>query len=297
MSDNNMEAPSGGAKVPILFGAVLALVGASVYSFYEIKQLKMELAETREILAGEIGKVNESSNTGTKSTRASVDALKAELDEARRQASQLAGQAKLDASKHADVLAAKLELVQEAQAAETAKVAQSVSAVSSEVSAVKEDTNTNKANVAAVTTEVANVKTQADATKSELEKTISTLTSTRGDLGVQSGLIATNARELAALRERGERVYTEFRLAKAKTTQTVGDFQIRLTKADPKKNKYTVEVIVDDKLVEKKDKTANEPVQFMVSRAALPYEMVVNEVRKDMIVGYVSAPKVTTARN
>ena len=297
MSDNNMEAPSGGAKVPILFGAVLALVGASVYSFYEIKQLKMELAETREILAGEIGKVNESSNTGTKSTRASVDALKAELDEARRQASQLAGQAKLDASKHADVLAAKLELVQEAQAAETAKVAQSVSAVSSEVSAVKEDTNTNKANVAAVTTEVANVKTQADATKSELEKTISTLTSTRGDLGVQSGLIATNARELAALRGRGERVYTEFRLAKAKTTQKVGDFQIRLTKADPKKNKYTVEVIVDDKLVEKKDKTANEPVQFMVSRAALPYEMVVNEVRKDMIVGYVSAPKVTTARN
>jgi ABC-type ATPase involved in cell division len=116
-------------------------------------------------------------------------------------------------------------------------------------------------------------------------------------LGVQSGLIATNARELAALRERGERVYTEFRLAKAKTTQKVGDFQIRLTKADPKKNKYTVEVIVDDKLVEKKDKTANEPVQFMVSRSALPYEMVVNEVRKDMIVGYVSAPKVTTARN
>jgi chromosome segregation ATPase len=294
---DNIEAPSGGAKVPILFGAVLALVGASVYSFYEIKQLKTELAETREILAGEIGKVNESSTTGTKSTRASVDALKTELEEARRQASQLAGQAKLDASKHADVLAAKLELVQEAQAAETAKVAQSVTAVSSEVSAVKEDTNANKASVAAVSTEVSAVKTQADATKSELEKTISALTSTRGDLGVQSGLIATNARELAALRERGERVYTEFRLAKAKTTQKVGDFQIRLTKADPKKNKYTVEVIVDDKLVEKKDKTANEPVQFMVSRSALPYEMVVNEVRKDMIVGYVSAPKVTTARN
>ncbi len=297
MSENNMEAPTGGAKVPILFGAVMALVGASVYSFYEIKQLKMELAETREILAGEIGKVNESSNTGTKTTRASVDALKAELDEARRQAAQLAGQARVEADKHADVLAAKLNLVQETQAAETAKVAQSVAAVSSEVSAVKEDTNTNKANVAAVTTEVASVRSQAEATKTELEKTISTLTSTRGDLGVQSGLIATNARELAALKERGERVYTEFRLAKAKTTQKVGDFQIRLTKTDPKKNKYTVEVIVDDKLVEKKDKTANEPVQFMVPRSALPYEMVVNEVRKDMIVGYVSAPKVTTARN
>jgi chromosome segregation ATPase len=297
MSDNNIEAPSGSAKVPILFGAVLALVGASVYSFYEIKQLKTDLAETREILAGEIGKVNESSSTGTKTTRASVDALKTELDEARRQASQLAGQAKLEADKHADVLAAKLNLVQESQAAETAKVAQSVAAVSTEVSAVKEDTNANKASVAAVSTEVSAVRTQADATRSDLEKTISALTSTKGDLGVQSGLIATNARELAALRERGERVYTEFKLAKSKTTQKVGDFQIRLTKADPKKNKYTVEVIVDDKLIEKKDKTANEPVQFMMPKASLPYEMVVNEVRKDMIVGYVSAPKVQAARN
>jgi chromosome segregation ATPase len=292
------EAPaSGGAKIPILFGAILALVGSSVYSFYQINGLKTELAETREILAGEIGKVNESSSSGTKVTRASVDALKAELDEARRQAAQLAGQAKVDAGRHADQLAAKLELVQEAQAAQTAKVAESVVAVSNEVTAVKEDTTANKNSVAAVSNEVAVVKTQADATKAELQKTISELGSTRGDLGVQSGLIATNARQLAALKELGERTYTEFRLAKAKTGQKVGDFQIRLTKTDPKKNKYTVEVLVDDKTIEKKDRTANEPVQFMISRSALPYELVVNEVKKDLIVGYVSAPKVQVTRN
>ena len=297
MSDQNYTAPSGGAKIPILFGAVVALLGSSVYSFYQINQLKTDLAATREILAGEIGKVNETSSSGTKITRASVDALKSELEEARRQATQLAGQAKVEAGRHADELANKLELVQQAQAAQTARVADSVTAVSNEVSAVKQDTTANRDRVAAVSTEVASVKTQADSTKSELEKTISQLTSTRGDLGVQSGLIATNSRELAALRERGERTYTEFRLARAKTTQKVGDFQIRLTKADPKKNKYTVEVIVDDKLIEKKDRTANEPVQFMMSRSALPYEMVVNEVRKDMIVGYVSAPKVQVTRN
>jgi len=300
MSDlnNTNEAPaSGGAKIPILFGAILALVGSSVYSFYQINQLKTDLAATREILAGEIGKVNETSSSGTKITRASVDSLKAELEEARRQATQLAGQAKVEAGRHADELANRLELVQEAQAAQTARVAESVTAVSNEVTAVKQDTTANRDRVAAVSTEVASVKTQADSTKSELEKTISQLSSTRGDLGVQSGLIATNSRELAALRERGERTYTEFRIAKAKTTQKVGDFQIRLTKTDPKKNKYTVEVIVDDKLIEKKDRTANEPVQFMISRSALPYEMVVNEVRKDMIVGYVSAPKVQVTRN
>jgi len=296
MSETN-NGGSGGAKIPILFGAVLALVGASVYSFSQINQLKTELAETREILAGEIGKVNETTATGTKSTRATVDAIKSDLEEARQQMAQQVGQAKVDAARRADVLAAKLELVEETQSAETAKIAESVTAVNAEVSAVKQDTTANKDRVAAVSNDVASVKTQADATKSELEKTISQLTSTRGDLGVQSGLIATNARELSALRERGERVYTEFRLGKEKTARKVGDFQIRLTKADPKKNRYTIEVVVDDKKIEKKDRTANEPVQFMISRSTLPYELVVNEVKKDMIVGYVSAPKVAATRN
>jgi len=297
VSETDNTSTSGGAKIPVLFGAVLALVGSSVYSFYQINELKTELAETREILAGEIGKVTETSSTGTKSTRASVDALKAELEAAQRESAQLVGQAKVEATRHADSLAAKLELVQEAQAAETAKIAENVSAVNAEVSAVKADTTANKASVAVVSSEVATVKTQADATKAELQKTISELGSTRGDLGVQSGLIATNSRQLAALRELGERTYSEFRIAKAKTGTKVGDFQIRLTKADPKNNKYTVEVMVDDKKIEKKDRTANEPVQFIISRSTLPYELVVNEVKKDLIIGYVSAPKVQVQRN
>lgn len=294
MSDMNQPA---GAKYPILFGAVLALVGATVYSFYQINQLKVELAETRELLAVEIGKVNESSTTVTKTSRASVEALKAEVDEARQHAAQLAGQARQEANRLADQLAGKLEELEQEQAAETARVAASVSAVSTEVAAVKQDTSVNRDRVSAVSTEVAAVKTQADATKAELQKTITELTSTRGDLGIQSDLIATNSRQLAALRERGERVYVEFRIPKSKTAQRVGDLMIRLTSADAKKNRYSVEVVADDKRVEKKDRTANEPVQFLLGRNALPHELVVNEVKKDLIVGYVSSPKVAVTRN
>jgi len=72
---------------------------------------------------------------------------------------------------------------------------------------------------------------------------------------------------------------------------------MRLKAADMKKNRYTIELIADDKLVEKKDKTVNEPVQFMLSRATQPFEIVVNEVKKDMISGYISAPKVQQTRN
>jgi len=294
---NNTQGSSGDPKTSILLGAVIALVAASVYNLYEINQLKAQLAETRENLATEVGRVNESTNTSTKTTRASVDALKGELVEARRRAEQLVGQAKIDAAKDVDVLENKLEVAQAKQAAQTAKVAETVTAVSQQVSQVKDETTTNKANVAAVSTEVASVKTQAEATRAELQKTIADLSSAKGDLGVQSGLIATNSKQLQALKELGERNYTEFRIAKSKTTQKVGDMQIKLTKTDEKKSKYTVEVIFNDKLVEKKDRTANEPVQFMSPRVAQPYEMVVNEVRKDMIIGYVSSPKVQAARN
>ncbi len=61
-------------------------------------------------------------------------------------------------------------------------------------------------------------------------------------------------------------------------------------------NRYTVEVYADDKKTEKKDKNINEPVQFYTSKARQPYELVVNEVKKDVIVGYLSTPKVVAAR-
>jgi septal ring factor EnvC (AmiA/AmiB activator) len=278
----------------VLFGAVVALVGASLYQFYEVRQVRAELESTREALLDQISKVHETSTVSSKTNRESVDSLKTQMDAARRQASILAGQAKLDATKHADELADKLEKMQQE---ETAKMTEKVTAVSGDVSKVRDDANSTKTRVGEVSTDLAAVKTDAAATRAELEKTVANLSTTRGDLGVQSGLIATNSKELAALRSLGERNYTEFRLTTEKAPRKVGDIQIRLKSADMKKNRYTIEVIADDKLVEKKDKTINEPVQFMLSRATMPFEIVVNEVKKDMISGYVSAPKVQQARS
>jgi hypothetical protein len=76
----------------------------------------------------------------------------------------------------------------------------------------------------------------------------------------------------------------------------VGDVRLRLKKADPHRNEYTIEVLADDRLVEKKDRTANEPVQFYVAKARQPYEIVVNEVKKGGIVGYLATPMVEIAR-
>jgi hypothetical protein len=280
----------GGAKTAILFVLVIALLAATGYLFVQVAQTRSELAQTREALMDEISKIHETTAVSTQTSRRSVDSLKADVEAARKQAGQLAGQAKLDAEKHAEELAANLQKAQQEQA-------QRVTAVSAEVSQVKDQATAANTKIGEVSTDVGNVRTEVASTRSELEKTIAQLKATQGDLGVQSGLIATNGKELAALKALGERNYVEFKLGKTKGPQKVGDIAVLLKKADPKNNRYTISVIADDKTIEKKDKTVNEPVQFILSKASQPYELVVNDVKKDLISGYLAAPKVQQTRN
>jgi chromosome segregation ATPase len=134
--------------------------------------------------------------------------------------------------------------------------------------------------------DVTGVKNDLDATKGKLDRAT-------GDMGVMSGLIARNHDDLEELRRRGDRNYYEFTLQKSKTPQHVGPVAISLNKADQKKSKYTITVLADDKSIEKKDKTAGEPVQFYIKGAArtAPYEIVVFDVNKNQITGYLSTPK------
>ncbi|MCX7604327.1 MAG: hypothetical protein N2036_09650 [Bryobacteraceae bacterium] len=273
----------GGGKTAILFGAVIALVAANVYLFLQVDALKKEMAQNREVLMAEVSKAREASTVTSAAAQRNIEALKDELEAARRQVATATGQAKLEAQKHAEELAARLAQQQKAAEAQ----------LRGQISQVEQQAATK---IGEVSTEVGSVKTELSSTKSELEKTIAQLKSVAGDLGVQSGLIATNSKELAALKALGERNYYEFNLGKTKEPQRVGDVFIQLKRTDPKRNRYTIEIIADDKKVEKKDKTINEPVQFYTSKARQPYEIVVNEVRKDVIVGYLATPKVQVSR-
>ncbi|PYU55929.1 MAG: hypothetical protein DMG56_24640 [Acidobacteria bacterium] len=147
--------------------------------------------------------------------------------------------------------------------------------------------------IGAVATEVGGAKKDIETTKSDLEATKGKLDRSLGDMNVMSGLIAHNRDDLEDLKRRGDRNYYEFTLQKSKTPQRVGPVQVSLNKTDPKKAKYTVTVIADDKTIEKKDKTSGEPVQFYVkgSSRMAPYEIVVFDVGKNQITGYLATPK------
>ena len=147
--------------------------------------------------------------------------------------------------------------------------------------------------IGAVASEVGGAKKDIEATKTDLEATKGKLERSLGDMNVMSGLIARNKDDLEDLRRRGDRNYYEFTLTKSKNAQRVGPVQMSLNRTDPKKAKYTVTVIADDKTIEKKDKTSGEPVQFYVKGSArmAPYEIVVFDVGKSQITGYLATPK------
>ena len=280
--------PSGsGMKNAILAGAIVALLAANVYLYLQVDRIRTDMAKLRESVLTEITNLRETSTVTNQTARRHLDSLKEELESTRRQANTMASQAKAEALKHAEQLAQQIEAEQKKQNAQ----------VASALSEVKESAGTANTKIAEVSGDVTSVKSQLGMTQAELQKTVADLKKVTGDLGVQSGYIATNGKEIAALKRLGERNIFEFNLAKAKQPQRVGDITLLLKKTDPKRNKYTIEVVADDKTTEKKDRTVNEPVQFYVSKAKQPYEIVVNSVKKDQIAGYLATPKDQVSRN
>ena len=162
----------------------------------------------------------------------------------------------------------------------------------SELGKLQEDT---RGAIGTVNTEVTGVKQNVTKTQEELATTKTQfqtqLQRVVGDLGVQSDLVARNHDELNELRARGERDYFEFDLRKQNKVQRVGGIGLELKKTDVKRQKYTVALVADDRNIEKKDKTVFEPVQFYQAGSRTATEIVVNQIYKDRIVGYVSAPK------
>jgi phage shock protein A len=275
-----------GLRTALVAGALIALVAANIYLYVQVDHVRTDMAKMNESLMTEITNLRDSSSVNTAAQARHVETLKEELDAARNQARTLSSQAKADATARAEQLAKQLAEAQAKQAQQ----------FNTEISGVKQTSDSLNSKIGDVSTDVGTVKTQVTSTQAELQKTIAQLKSVQGDMGVQSGLIATNGTELAALKRLGERNYFEFKLARTKAPQRVGDITLLLKKSDPKRNRYTVDVMADDKLYEKKDKNANEPVQFYTTKAKQPYELVVNQVQKDLIVGYLATPKDQAAR-
>ncbi|HWZ53099.1 MAG TPA: hypothetical protein VNW54_16710 [Granulicella sp.] len=170
------------------------------------------------------------------------------------------------------------------QRAESARLEKQQAATNKQIGAVSSD-------VASVKTDVGGVKTDVAATKSDLETTKSQLNRVVGDAGVMSGLIATNHSELEELKHRGDRNYYEFTLQKGAKPTLLATIKLQAKKVDEKRSRYTLIVSADDRNIEKKDRSLDEPVQFYTGKDPVLYELVVNSIEKNKVSGYLSTPK------
>jgi len=257
--------------VTILFVVAFALVGYLLYANYEQREA-----------------LRKSQEDANKKTQAMV----AELDKTNSRIADLKGQL--------DVTSQKLGLTQD-ELARARGLAQSLKAeqqksdaqLREQIGAVQADTT---AKIGQMTTQLNGTQTDLNATKADLAATKTQMQTMKGDLGVQSGLIARNHDEVEELKRLGERDIFEFALNKSKKgLDHVGPIQVQLKKTDPKKYQYTLNVVADDKTIEKKDRTAGEPIQFYVHGVRAPYEIVVFDVGKDQVKGYLSTPKSAAA--
>jgi hypothetical protein len=266
---NVYEAPGTPRWIFVVFIVAFALIGYLFYAGYTSNQARAKL-ET------EIAQSN-----------LQEQRLTAQIDQTNSVVADLRGKLEVTTQKLGFTQA---ELAQARALAQNIRQSQKENdeKLAAQIGQVKQETDTK---IGQVSTDLTGAKGDITSTRQDLEATKAKLTSTIGDLGVQSGLIARNQQELEELKHQGDRNIFELHLTKSKTPTRVGPILVRLTKTDTKKFKYTMMVVVDDKTIEKKDKTADEPVQFYVKGVPHPYEIVVFDVTKDKVNGYLSTPK------
>jgi hypothetical protein len=132
------------------------------------------------------------------------------------------------------------------------------------------------------------LESQVDAQGKEIDATRNDLASARTEL---TGSIARTHGELVVLEKKGERNFFEFDIVKSKEFKHEGPVSVRLKKANVKQGYADLLLVVDDRNLTQKHVNLYQPVMFYEPDSPQPVEVVINDVSKDHIHGYVSAPK------
>jgi uncharacterized protein (DUF2141 family) len=189
------------------------------------------------------------------------------------------------------VVTNKLKITQGQLKKARAEAAKAVADTSDKLTALDTNVHTELATKAA-NDDLKNVDTKVGGVRTDLDSTRDDLKMARSELGT---LIARNHDEVDQLRRLGERDYVEFTIAGKNKPQKVGNVTVELKSANEKRGQFSVAMTTEDRRLEKKNRSMNEPIFFYLSGTKIPEEVVINKVGKDTISGYVSIPKANAA--
>ena len=279
------EEKSPGIRKTVAVAVVIAfLLMGNVYLLSRVNRAQVTTSTLRENTQKDIARLEEQLAFRSVQANRDLEAVHKELDKARRDADK---QAKKQASNYTERLSRKMSERQRQQQ-ET---------LLSEIQGLHDMASQTESKISGVSGDVTEIKTDVEQTKSKLDEALLALEGSQDRLEAVGDWVASNSEEIGILQELTERKYFAFNLVKSDKMYRVGDIHMRLKRVKPKHHQYTMELLADDQKFTKKARQANEPVQFYVSGARQPHEIVITAVKENRVVGYLSAPKSQLAHN
>lgn len=147
------------------------------------------------------------------------------------------------------------------------------------------------------------VQDRLDAQGKQIEVTRDAVAKTRDDL--QDKIAAANAEltgsitrtheQVARLAKAEEPSYYRFTLSPAKEFQKVGPVQVELRKVNARRASFDLSLMVADRQLDRKHVNLDEPVWISLNDGQQPAELVVTQIDKDQVEGYIRVPKTGAA--
>jgi len=259
---------SHGSKFAVVFVILAILAICQIYTIAKISSMRQGLENQQALIRQELdSRFSSKLATLEDSNAQQLSALRTELDQtATRMGS--TGQE----LNHARAMVAKLQKQQQ----------QDATALKEEIAKKADDEK-----VGALSQDVTTTRNDLASTQQSVDQLSKDLGMAKSDFGT---LIARNHDDIETLRKLGERDYVEFTLTRNQK-QNIAGVGLTLKKTNVKHNRFDLNLLADDLQVEKKSRTVNEPIFFYLAGSKKPYELVVNKVESDRVIGYISTPK------
>lgn len=147
-----------------------------------------------------------------------------------------------------------------------------------------------------VESEEASQRAQMAQLETNLKQEISSVREDTGrDLSGMRQDQETNARDVSALSQKLDRQRIDFEMAKGQTKQLAPGISLRIRGVNAGRERYhgTLSLLQDHRTIWLRDQSANQPVRFVPNRGGEAYELVVTDISKKAVAGYLLAPMAT----
>jgi hypothetical protein len=154
-------------------------------------------------------------------------------------------------------------------------------------------TSTLDARLRQVESEQADQRTQMARVEAKVNQDISAVREENDrNLSVVRQQEETNARGVNAISHKLERERIDFELAKGQTKELIPGVTLRIRGMNPAYQRYhgALWLLQDHRTVWLRDQSVHEPVRFFHKDGGEPYELVVTDVTKKAVIGYLLAP-------